>query len=170
MRVPASLRCLVAALLASVLAAPSVAAQRSDSTPSRRAFTIADARLYEQPQSNARTVVILPRATLVSVGNCDESWCGVAFRGITGFTARRYLAFSKPVAGDDSVVAQQAAPVQSGRGYINSRGQWVPSPQRTADGRPPAGASAQCRDDTYSFSQSRRGTCFHHGGVARWLR
>ena len=30
----------------------------------------------------------------------------------------------------------------------------------------PAGASAQCRDGTYSFSQSRRGTCSHHGGVA----
>jgi hypothetical protein len=33
----------------------------------------------------------------------------------------------------------------------------------------PAGASAQCRDGTYSFSRSRRGTCSHHGGVARWL-
>jgi hypothetical protein len=24
-------------------------------------------------------------------------------------------------------------------------------------------------DGTYSFSQSRRGTCSHHGGVAKWL-
>lgn len=35
--------------------------------------------------------------------------------------------------------------------------------------RPPAGASAQCRDRSWSFSESRRGTCSHHGGVARWL-
>ena len=34
---------------------------------------------------------------------------------------------------------------------------------------PPAGATAQCRDGTYSFSQHRSGTCSHHGGVARWL-
>ncbi len=34
---------------------------------------------------------------------------------------------------------------------------------------PPAGATAQCRDGSYSFSASRRGTCSHHGGVARWL-
>ena len=54
-----------------------------------------------------------------------------------------------------------------GRGYINSRGQWVPSPRRSPSA--PAGASAQCRDGTYSFSRSRRGTCSHHGGVARWL-
>lgn len=33
----------------------------------------------------------------------------------------------------------------------------------------PSGASAICRDGTYSFSQSRRGTCSHHGGVAKWL-
>lgn len=32
----------------------------------------------------------------------------------------------------------------------------------------PAGATAQCRDGTYSYSQSRRGTCSHHGGVAVW--
>ena len=51
--------------------------------------------------------------------------------------------------------------------YQNSRGNCVPRPVRA--NRPPAGASAQCRDGTYSFSQSRRGTCSHHGGVARWL-
>src|SRR5262245_3745867 len=30
--------------------------------------------------------------------------------------------------------------------------------------------SAICRDGTYSFSASRRGTCSNHSGVARWLR
>ena len=34
----------------------------------------------------------------------------------------------------------------------------------------PPGASARCRDGTYSYSHHRRGTCSHHGGVARWLR
>ncbi len=32
----------------------------------------------------------------------------------------------------------------------------------------PAGASAHCRDGSWSFSESRRGTCSHHGGVASW--
>jgi uncharacterized protein DUF3761 len=35
--------------------------------------------------------------------------------------------------------------------------------------QPPAGATAQCNDGTYSFSQHRSGTCSHHGGVRRWL-
>ena len=36
-------------------------------------------------------------------------------------------------------------------------------------GSAPAGATARCRDGTYSFSQHRSGTCSHHGGVAVWL-
>ena len=50
--------------------------------------------------------------------------------------------------------------------YTNSRGNKVHSPAY-APSRP-AGASAKCRDGTYSFSQNRRGTCSHHGGVATW--
>jgi hypothetical protein len=38
-----------------------------------------------------------------------------------------------------------------------------------ASGAPPAGATAQCRDGTYSYSQTHSGTCSHHGGVAAWL-
>jgi hypothetical protein len=51
--------------------------------------------------------------------------------------------------------------------YVNSRGDCVQRPRHSPT--VPQGASAQCRDGTYSFSQSRRGTCSHHGGVARWL-
>ena len=51
--------------------------------------------------------------------------------------------------------------------YTNSKGQTVPRPENCSG--PPQGATAQCRDGSYSFSQSRRGTCSHHGGVVRWL-
>ncbi|MCC7134597.1 MAG: DUF3761 domain-containing protein [Gemmatimonadales bacterium] len=40
---------------------------------------------------------------------------------------------------------------------------------RRAASLPPSGATARCRDGTYSFSRSRRGACSHHGGVAMWL-
>jgi Protein of unknown function (DUF3761) len=36
-------------------------------------------------------------------------------------------------------------------------------------GSPPPGATARCRDGTYSFSKHHSGTCSHHGGVAAWL-
>jgi len=38
-----------------------------------------------------------------------------------------------------------------------------------SSGTPPPGATARCRDGTYSYSQHRSGTCSHHGGVAEWL-
>ena len=53
------------------------------------------------------------------------------------------------------------------RYYTNSDGQRVHSPVQVPSA--PAGATAQCRDGSYSFSQHRQGTCSHHGGVARWL-
>ncbi|MCX6213948.1 DUF3761 domain-containing protein [Spirosoma sp.] len=51
--------------------------------------------------------------------------------------------------------------------YTNSAGNRVQSP--TFYTAPPSGATAECRDGTYSFSQSRRGTCSRHGGVKRWI-
>jgi hypothetical protein len=51
--------------------------------------------------------------------------------------------------------------------YTNTSGSSVHSPAYSNN--IPVGASAQCRDGTYSFSQSRRGTCSHHGGVSNWL-
>jgi hypothetical protein len=51
--------------------------------------------------------------------------------------------------------------------YVNSVGNTVCSP--AASPSAPAGATAQCADGTFSFSQSRSGTCSHHGGVGQWL-
>lgn len=53
--------------------------------------------------------------------------------------------------------------------YTNVDGATVHSPAASTDGSIPAGATAQCSDGTYSFSQHRSGTCSHHGGVATWL-
>lgn len=52
--------------------------------------------------------------------------------------------------------------------YTNKKGEVVHSPAHTKNGSKPAGATAQCRDGTYSFSRSHRGTCSGHRGVAKW--
>lgn len=51
--------------------------------------------------------------------------------------------------------------------YVNTYGNTVCSPYSAPS--VPVGATARCVDGTYSFSQSRSGTCSHHGGVATWL-
>ncbi len=50
--------------------------------------------------------------------------------------------------------------------YTNSAGNVVCSPYAAPS--VPSGATAKCADGTYSFSQSRRGTCSSHGGVSVW--
>ncbi|MDD5749772.1 MAG: DUF3761 domain-containing protein [Patescibacteria group bacterium] len=59
-----------------------------------------------------------------------------------------------------------AKPLEPIKYYENSQGNTVQSP--TQYDAIPTGVSAKCRDGSYSFSQSRRGTCSHHGGVVVW--
>ena len=59
------------------------------------------------------------------------------------------------------------APTSQINYYTNVNGNTIQSP--THYNSAPAGATAECRDGTYSFSQNHRGTCSHHGGVSRWL-
>ena len=83
---------------------------------------------------------------------------------------------ARPAAVRASAPASAAAPaasaaprlVEAGH-YRNVDGAIMHVPAHTDTGSAPAGASAQCRDASFSFSAHRRGTCSHHGGVARWL-
>jgi Protein of unknown function (DUF3761) len=43
------------------------------------------------------------------------------------------------------------------------------APTVAASNTDPTGATAKCKDGTYSKSQHHTGTCSHHGGVAQWL-
>jgi hypothetical protein len=65
--------------------------------------------------------------------------------------------------------APEPEPTAPVLGETVSGGESVPPPSYTEDNSVPAGATARCADGTYSFSQNRRGTCSHHGGVADWL-
>lgn len=121
------------------------------------AYTTTAISLRAAPRASAPVYARLPASTRVHVQRCDEGWCNVTTQRLAGYLLAEFLTLERP---------QTAT---QGRGYINSDGEWVPSPAWTADGQPPAGASAQCRDSSYSFSRHRQGTCSHHGGVARWI-
>jgi hypothetical protein len=71
--------------------------------------------------------------------------------------------------GPEEVEPSSSEPGECTNGtYVNSAGNTVCSPEESPT--QPAGATAECEDGTYSFSESRSGTCSHHGGVAQWLQ
>jgi hypothetical protein len=162
----------VIALAIAAAAAGSAEAQNVTATPGSGgidtvvAYTQARLHLRAGPGRTSPAVVLLPRGARVSVDWCLRQWCAVGYGTQVGYAAERYLAAVPPVV---RVLDRPSVVQAGGPGYRNVHGEWVPSPRRSVDGRPPPGASAQCRDGTYSFSRSRRGTCSWHGGVARWL-
>lgn len=74
---------------------------------------------------------------------------------------------SQVIAHGTRVVQQAPAQTCSNGTYVNSAGNTVCRPEQSST--VPSGATAKCSDGTYSYSQSRRGTCSSHGGVAAWL-
>lgn len=75
---------------------------------------------------------------------------------------------SAPEAEPAATVSQPLQPSRSAPRTPASQPQSSQPKQRERTA--PLGATAECNDGTYSFSQNRRGTCSHHGGVRRWLR
>jgi Protein of unknown function (DUF3761) len=60
--------------------------------------------------------------------------------------------------------ATASAPLCKSGYYKNVSGHCVHSPSSN-----PVGATAKCRDGTFSYSEHASGTCSHHGGVATWI-
>jgi hypothetical protein len=72
-------------------------------------------------------------------------------------------AVARPAA--HAVSAAQPASIDCKSGYYkNVSGHCVHRPSSD-----PKGATAKCRDGSFSYSEHASGTCSHHGGVARWI-
>lgn len=82
------------------------------------------------------------------------------FKSTLSFLVATSLAFSF------SVVPIQAIAATNGY-YTNVSGEKVQSPVKAV--KAPKGATARCKDGTYSFSRHRSGTCSGHRGVSQWL-
>ncbi len=111
--------------------------------------------------SNTKSIVldVIPQGAQVYVVNdLSTGWSQVVYNYQVGYVYTYYLwsgSYYNP------------RPSSAVHYYTNSAGRRVQSP--TYYPSAPRGATARCVDGTYSFSQNRRGTCSHHGGVAQWL-
>ena len=124
--------------------------------------TTTDLSLRVDASASSRVILTIPQGTQVYLQeDCDCVWVYVTYNGYCGYVYAQFLTKSVPAT---TTIAVAQEPI---RHYTNSYGNTVQSPTRY--NKAPVGATALCRDGSYSFSQSRRGTCSHHGGVAKWL-
>jgi large subunit ribosomal protein L22e/Meckel syndrome type 1 protein len=86
-------------------------------------------------------------------GNANKEQCKVS--------ATTHETATKPVAVPRSTAAAPAKPTVASKPTSNAT--------TPADDHNAAGATAQCKDGTYSHAKAHSGACSHHGGVAKWL-
>ena len=121
-------------------------------------YTTTNLNMRFRADSLSKVLTVIPKGTPITIAeDCDCNWIPVVYNGKIGYVSTKYLSKEKP-----SLSAQNEI-----KYYTNSKGERVQSPTKYSSA--PAGATALCRDGTYSFSRSRRGTCSHHGGVKKWL-
>jgi hypothetical protein len=97
----------------------------------------------------------------------------------TGATAARHYDCSKPGNANKAVCkgAATAAPVAAPApapkaapfAHTASTTQQTTTSVKTTTASGPNGATAQCKDGSYSHSATHSGTCSRHGGVAKWF-
>src|SRR2546427_10257776 len=114
------------------LAVATATARAQDSTSLRDtlAYTTAIVTIRAKPFANAQALGRVDAAAPVRLYTCSAGWCTVATGRLTGYVLQEYL-------------SSQPTPLtpRPGRGYINSRGAWTPSPTRTPSERLPSAAS-----------------------------
>lgn len=115
-------------------------------------YTTSDLNLRLRPDPNSSPIYIIPKGDLVNLfENCNCDWIKVNYYGCIGCVNSFFL----------KDYNYKIKTINRGGKSFNSSSDF-----KFLSNKP----SAICRDGTYSFSAHRRGTCSHHGGVARWLR
>ena len=75
----------------------------------------------------------------------------------------KWMGAPAPAAHPAASAAPASAPAPAASALTN------PAPAQPAAAAAPAGATAQCKDGTYSTNKHVSGTCDHHGGVGKWI-
>lgn len=181
--------------VASILSLGTLGALAESSTPSQTPKTPITHTQPAEPKQETKTVthteVVPHSSTTVDDPNLDEGITEVRTAGVDGVrtivsevtyidgikTAQKEISNTISQEPVNEVIAkgtrtaqpqvQASSPSCPNGTYVNDYGNTVCRPYESNSA--PAGASAQCKDGTFSFSQSRRGTCSGHGGVAVWL-
>lgn len=108
------------------------------------------------PGTEYSVITVIPRGTAVTIDeDCDCKWVPVEYNGNIGYISTKYLSSNPQNNHSDTHYKKsyQQPSLTSGqvRYYTNTYGNRVQSP--TYYSSAPAGATALCRDGTYSFTK-----------------
>ena len=118
---------------------------------------------------------ILAIIAIVAIGSSQQTTPSPNSTPIEAFVASQaqsaaVIQSGNPVEGVPEIASTtQDNGLSNNNYYTNTDGNSVHSPAYSDSNTAPEGATAQCNDGTYSFSQHHSGTCSHHGGVSEWL-
>lgn len=136
-------------------------------TGNAQKYTTANVKLRQGPGISYGVISSLPTGTYVTIDeDCDCEWIPVSYSGKIGYINGRYLSNKKPLLKQNKVRNTLSKSYRTTRNNVKSTGRRYK--KNTKYNSQPVGVTALCNDGTYSYSQSRRGTCSHHGGVRVW--
>jgi len=104
-------------------------------------------------------VLVLPAGSFAGTVTCQDGTTAKSGRG----------AYSHHGGVAETASTPPAAAPQSPRATVPTTAGAAKSPAEGASAGSPVGATARCKDGTYSHAARHEGACSHHGGVAQWL-
>ncbi|MDP4267810.1 MAG: DUF3761 domain-containing protein [Bacteroidota bacterium] len=130
-------------------------------------ITINNLNLRESSNSASKIISVIPKGDRVSLIDKNGDWYFVTYNGLEGYVNKALVKELRTLEKSKKYRSSFDNQSQKVKYYKNVNGEEIQSP--TYYDKQPEGATAICRDGTYSFSRNRRGTCSHHGGVKKWL-
>lgn len=123
------------------------------------AVAVSTAHLRTEASIVSDRKAIIPKGATVTLKDSADGWYVVNYKGLVGFVNAAYLRQTNE---ETNVYQPTAKQIQSTRSngqkryYTNVDGNKIQSP--TKYDAAPEGATAVCRDGSYSFSRNHRGT------------
>jgi hypothetical protein len=115
-------------------------------------------------------VAVSPLSAQAGKVTCKDGSKSVAGRGACSSHGGVVTAATKATAKADARAAKAAKKAETANTKAEKATKAAKSTTTTAAAdRDAAGATAECKDHTYSHAKSHRGACSRHGGVAKYL-
>jgi hypothetical protein len=127
---------------------------------SLKSASVISENAYLRQSPNGAIQQTLPVAASVEVIRQKGAWFYVAYRGAKGWMHGNAIRYDNQ---NNSLTETPSIPKSDSKS--STYNEYKPAPIEKSDS---SGATAKCRDGRLSYSQNRRGTCSHHGGVAVW--